>query len=129
MIAQHEILGIWMKVSLLVYPRCVGHRHPVGHGVAVPVMLEPVRSHVSGKIIVGNHVATSPVSLSTQILCRRKRLGPANKSSTRSMHHTQDTGWTNGCHLDAPCPLCWRQQDRGTFIKHLIFKPDLTLPD
>jgi hypothetical protein len=39
-IAQHQLLGIGMEVHLLV--------HPVGHRVAVQVMLELVRSYVSG---------------------------------------------------------------------------------
>jgi hypothetical protein len=39
-----------MEVDLLGYPRCARHRHRLRHGVAVQVMLEPVRSYVSGTI-------------------------------------------------------------------------------
>jgi hypothetical protein len=42
MIPQHELLGAGMQIYPLV--------HPVGHWVAVQVMLEPVRSYVSGTI-------------------------------------------------------------------------------
>ena len=42
MVLQHQLLGIQMKVHLLV--------HPVGHWIAVQMMLEPVRSYVSGTI-------------------------------------------------------------------------------
>ena len=41
-IPQHEFLGIRMQVDLLV--------HPIGHRIAVQVILEPVRSYVSGTI-------------------------------------------------------------------------------
>jgi hypothetical protein len=39
-IPQHRLLGIRMQIHLLV--------HPLGHRVADQVMLEPVRSYVSG---------------------------------------------------------------------------------
>jgi hypothetical protein len=39
-----------MEVDLLMYPRYARHRHPVGHRMPVQVMLEPVRSYVSGTI-------------------------------------------------------------------------------
>jgi hypothetical protein len=42
MIPQHELLGAGMQIHLLV--------HPVGHWVAVQVMLEPVRSYVRSTI-------------------------------------------------------------------------------
>jgi hypothetical protein len=42
MIPQHQLLGIRMQVDLLV--------HPVGHRMPVQMMLEPVRSYVSGTI-------------------------------------------------------------------------------
>jgi hypothetical protein len=41
-IPQHEFFGVRMEVRLLV--------HPVGHRIAAQVMLEPVRSYVSGTI-------------------------------------------------------------------------------
>jgi hypothetical protein len=49
-IAQHEFLGIGLQIHLLVYPRCARHRHPVGHRMPVQVVLEPVRSYVSGTL-------------------------------------------------------------------------------
>jgi hypothetical protein len=42
MIPQHQLLGVGMQINLLV--------HPVGNRVPVQVMLEPVRSYVSGTI-------------------------------------------------------------------------------
>jgi hypothetical protein len=42
MIPQHQHLGVAMQIHLLV--------HPVGHWIAIQVMLEPVRSYVSGTI-------------------------------------------------------------------------------
>jgi hypothetical protein len=50
LIPQHRLLGVWMKVNLLVYPRCARHRQPVRHRIAIQVVLEPVRSYVSGTI-------------------------------------------------------------------------------
>ncbi len=41
-IAQHQLLGVGMQIDLLV--------HPVGHRIAVQVVLQPVRSYVSGTI-------------------------------------------------------------------------------
>ena len=41
-IPQHQLLGIRMQVHLLV--------HPVGNRMPVEMMLEPVRSYVSGTI-------------------------------------------------------------------------------
>ena len=41
-ISQHQLLGIRMQVDLLV--------HPLRHRIAVEVVLEPVRSYVSGTI-------------------------------------------------------------------------------
>jgi hypothetical protein len=41
-IPQHQLLGIRMQIHLLV--------HPLGNRIAVQVMLEPVRSYVSGTI-------------------------------------------------------------------------------
>jgi hypothetical protein len=41
-VPQHQLLGIRVQVHLLV--------HPLGHWIAVQVMLEPVRSYVSGTI-------------------------------------------------------------------------------
>jgi hypothetical protein len=41
MVAQQEILWIWMEVDLLV--------HPVAHRMEVPVMLQPVRSYLNGR--------------------------------------------------------------------------------
>ena len=49
-IEQHELRRVRMQVPLLVYPRCSRHRHPIGHRIAVQVMLEPVRSYASGTI-------------------------------------------------------------------------------
>jgi hypothetical protein len=49
-IAQHRLLGIWMKLNLLVYPRCARRRQPVRHRIAIQAVLEPVRSYVSGTI-------------------------------------------------------------------------------
>jgi hypothetical protein len=40
-----------------------------------------------------------------------------------------ETGRINGCHVDAPRPLRWRQQDRHALTERLIAKPDLTFPD
>ena len=71
----------------------------------------------------------NPMSLSIQIPCRRKKLGPADKSSTRSVHHTQDTSRTDGCNLDAPRLLSGGQEDGHTLIEYLIVKPDLTFLD
>ena len=42
MIPQHELLGVRMEVDLLV--------HPVRNRMPVQMMLEPVRSYVSGTI-------------------------------------------------------------------------------
>ena len=39
-IPQHRLLGIRMDVHLLRYPRCARYKHPVGHRIAVQVMLE-----------------------------------------------------------------------------------------
>ena len=44
--AQHQLLGARVEVDLLV--------HPVGHRMPVQVMLEPVRSYVSGTISGSN---------------------------------------------------------------------------
>jgi len=41
-IPQHQLLGVWMKVDLLV--------HPVGNRIAVQVELEPVQSYSRGTI-------------------------------------------------------------------------------
>jgi len=41
-IPQHQLLRVRMQVHLLVYP--------LGHRIAVQVVLEPVRSYVSGTI-------------------------------------------------------------------------------
>jgi hypothetical protein len=49
-IPQHQLFGIRMEVHLLVHPRCARHRRPLGHRIAVQVMLQPVRSYVSGTI-------------------------------------------------------------------------------
>jgi hypothetical protein len=58
MIPQHQLLRVRMQIHLLVYPtlrwappQSTGTgKHPVGHWVAIRVMLEPVRSYVSGTI-------------------------------------------------------------------------------
>jgi hypothetical protein len=42
MIPQHQLLRVRMQVHLLV--------HPLGHRMPVHMMLEPVRSYVSGTI-------------------------------------------------------------------------------
>jgi len=42
MIPQHQLLGVRMQIHLLV--------HPVGNRMPAQVMLEPVRSYVSGTI-------------------------------------------------------------------------------
>ena len=42
MIAQHELLGVWVQVDLLV--------HPVGNQVAIGVMLESVQNYFRGTI-------------------------------------------------------------------------------
>jgi hypothetical protein len=47
---QHQFLRVGMQVHLLVYPRYARYKHPVGHRVAAQVVLEPVRSYVSGTI-------------------------------------------------------------------------------
>jgi hypothetical protein len=44
MIPQHQLLAIRIQIHLLV--------HPLWHRVAIEMVLEPVRSYVSGTIIV-----------------------------------------------------------------------------
>jgi hypothetical protein len=52
-----------MEVDLLVHPRCARYRHPLRHRIAVQVVLQPVRSDVSGTI-----TGTSP--------CRQSSMRP-----------------------------------------------------
>jgi hypothetical protein len=52
LIPQHQFLGVWMEIHLSV--------HSLWHRVAVQVMLEPVRSYVSGTIS-----STSPCRVSS----------------------------------------------------------------
>ena len=66
MIAQHQLLGVRVQIHLLVYPtlrwaspQSTGTgRHPLGHRIALQVMLQPVRGYVSGTMSGTNPVGS-----------------------------------------------------------------------
>ena len=49
MIPQHQLLGVRMQIHLLVHPRCARYKHPLGHRIAVQVVLQQRQGHDQGQ--------------------------------------------------------------------------------